>query len=87
MFLPFSLSVPSIKTPTFFTFHKHDAYQAGADGIATTDPAQLSPLEKGWTQLRANETEFALYMLRDLDTKHGLFVPDCLQHVLTLEDE
>ena len=40
-----------------------------------------------WTKLREGQTRFALYMLRGQESKHGLFVPDCLWHVLTLYDE
>ena len=50
MFLPFSLSVPSIKTPTFFTFNLHDQYQAGADGILEADVKKFTQEERMWTK-------------------------------------
>ena len=87
MLLPFSFAVESIQTPTFFAFYLHDQYQAGADGILKTDIQQFTQLEQEWTKLREHQTRFALNQLSGLESRHGLFVPDCLKHVMTLEDD
>lgn len=64
-------------------FNLHDSYQLGSDGIFGNNPSKYTDEETEWVKKREYETLSALHSFSDLRSKHGLFVPDCISHVIT----
>ena len=58
-----------------------------SDGILNQDPASLTKWDKEWVTMTGQETIDALDRLKGLESKHGLFVPDCIDHVLTMNNK